>query len=506
MPELTCNATQDTSFLGHPKGLMVIFFTEMWERFGYYGMRALLVLYLTKAFLFTDTKAYAIYGAFTAFVYITPIVGGILADKYIGFRLGTIYGCITMAAGYFMLAIPQLEQSLFYCALALVAIGNGLFKPNTSSLVGELYSQKDNRKDAAYTIFYMGINIGSVFAPLMCGYIGEVYGWSYGFGLTGVGLLVGLGIFKYGQPHLGSIGIKHSQTPFLHALVFLGIIMTTPIVASILSGSLTGDLLVLTGVITLAYILIKIQNISKDERKEVYGLLCMMFFCSCFFACYEQAGSSMNLFTDRNINRELSFQIFGTFFEFEIPTSAFQAVNPFFIILLAPIVAKLWDRLREQHIEPRAPIKFAIGLFLASVGFFVLSISTSFANSQGLVSVFWLLGGYFFMTLGELALSPVSLAITSKHAPKKMLGLLMGSLMLSYAFGNYVAALLAKLASAPEFSGALEPVSTLPIYKFAFNQVGLFALVFAGLILVLTPIINRLLYQAPEPETQEQVA
>lgn len=508
----------DTAFFGHPKGLMTIFFTEMWERFGYYGMRALLVLYMTKAFLFSDEKSYAVYGAFTAFVYVTPILGGILADNLLGFRWSVSAGALIMAIGYFALSIPKAwlgghYELMLYTSLAIIIIGNGLFKPNTSSLVGTLYQKSDSRKDAGYTIFYMGINTGSIIAPLICGYIGEVYGWSYGFLVTALGLVFGLAAFLRGEKYLGDQGLPpHPEK--LKAKSFLGFtnltwlivasVLSVPAVVLILTGNISSLALSITGVLTIAYIVSISWRSPKRERNKVYGLMLMMFFYAAFFACFEQAGSSINLFTDRNVDRHLAFSLLGHSWDFMVPTTFFQAINPIFIIFFAPLLAGLWTKLSQMGREPSTAMKFIFGLGFASVGFYTLVIGCNFADSNGMTPMLWLFLGYFFMTIGELTLSPVGLAMVSKQAPHKILGLLMGALMLSVAFGNYIAAILAKLASAPvDATHSLSPISTQAIYSHAFKEVALFAAAFTVLLALLRPVINILLAEtAAEAEAE----
>lgn len=489
---------QSIFFQNHPPALKTIFFTEMWERFGYYGMRALLVLYMTKVFLFNDNKAYAIYGNFTAFVYITPILGGIIADKLLGFRRSSQLGAIFMALGYFGLAIPTRwfsgDLSIFFISLAIVAIGNGLFKPSTSSLVGLLYEKTPHKRDAGYTIFYMGINLGSILAPVICGYVGEHYGWSYGFLITSLGLIIGLIQFNYGKKTLLMYEGNTQNYPLQTIntkLITIGALCIAPVVAYLLTTHITGYLLNTLGALTLIYIAIVTKNIQSAERKKILALLLLMFFYASFFAFFEQAGSSINLFTDRSINRVFHINLLIFESSFTIPTTFFQAVNPILIILLAPLTASLWGLLNKKNKEPNTTYKFAIGLFLASIGFFTLFISSYFSNHIGKVSMIWLIISYFFMTAGELSISPVGMSCVSKLAPKHLLGLMMGTLLLSIAFGNYIASLLATLSNVSQ--STTNNAVTLSVYSQAFKQIGLFALYFTLLLLLISPIVNSLM-------------
>lgn len=492
-------------FNTHPAGLKTIFFTEMWERFGYYGMRALLVLYMTKEFLFNDNKAYAIYGNFTAFVYITPILGGIIADKFLGFRKCTQLGAIFMAIGYLGLAIPKNwfydNHYLFFTALALVAVGNGFFKPNTSSLVGLLYEKEPQKRDAGYTIFYMGINLGSIIAPILCGYVAIKWGWSYGFIITSLGLIAGLCIFNSGKKTLIQYDISNNHQP--SSLNFFGLstcqfivlaaCLITPIIATLLTTHITGYFLNILSIITLIYISYATKNLAQHDRRKIIALLLLMFFYASFFAFFEQAGSSINLFTDRSVNRIISLHLFDFHKSWVIPTTFFQAINPMLIIILAPLSATLWMFLNKKNLEPQTPYKFAIGLFLASIGFFVLVLSQYFSNNLGKVSMIWLIISYFFMTAGELAISPAGMACVSRLSPRHLLGLMMGALLLSIAFGNYIAAMLATLSNVSNKQSTLHNLNTLQIYSHAFKHIGLLALSFTGALFIISPIINKLM-------------
>lgn len=385
----------------HPKALYFLFTIEMWERFSYYGMRALLVLYMIKVLLFNTEQAGNIYGLYTGLVYFTPLIGGYIADRYLGQKKCIIAGGILMMLGHFAIAVP--DMSFFYIALALLIIGNGFFKPNISTIVGQLYEENDPRRDGGFTIFYMGINLGAFLSPLICGTLGEKVGFHYGFASAGVGMLIGLLIFMWGQNKF----IKHvGNTP-------------SECVINKEQNSENKKLKCDT-------------PLTTEEKQKIAVIFILMFFTIFFWAAFEQAGSSMTLFADRSANRIIPY------FNWEFPVSYFQAVNPLFIMILAPVFSKLWLDLADFNKNPSAPIKFSLGLLLITIGFIVMVIA-SFLAETGKVSFLWLIGVYFFHTLGELCISPVGLSIVTKLAPLKFASLLMGTWFLSSFFANSIA-------------------------------------------------------------------
>ncbi len=377
---------------GHPKGLYLLFCVEMWERFSYYGMRALIVLYMVQNLMYSTQKAGNIYGLYTGLVYLTPLIGGYLADRYFGQRKCISTGAILMICGLLLLAFGP--KSLFLLSLCLMIIANGFFKSNISSLLGLLYENNEEKKDSAYTIFYMGINLGAFFSPLVCGTLAVKYGYEYGFASAGIGMLIGLVFYKlFENKWLGEYGLN-------------------PV-----------------GVNNVAVVENEQQN-STQQNSRLGALLVLMLFTVPFWVCFEQAGSSLTLFaqymTDRN------------FFNWEIPTGYFQSLNPLFIILLAPLMSILWGSLRNKSKEPTSVEKFAIALFLIAVSFVVLAFA-GYLSSKGLVSPWWLVAGYFIMTVAELCLSPIGLSLVSKLAPKKFLSLIMGCWFLTSFLGNLIA-------------------------------------------------------------------
>ena len=403
-----------TDFLGHPKGLFVCFATEMWERFSYYGMRALLILYLTKHWEFTDATSYLIYGAYTSLVYIMPVFGGMLADQILGSKKAVTYGAILLVFGHLGMTVESNEQ-IFYLSLALIVSGVGFLKPNISTMVGALYEEGDPRRDSGFTIFYMGINIGAFTATLLCGYLGEQVGWAYGFGAAGIGMLFGLIIFLWGQKYLEGLaeppsnkylqkmnGISYESWAYISG-VFMVLITWFLVQNSQLVGQLLGGF----GAIFIgAWLLYALFRCAPDERDRLIVVGILILFSLIFWALFEQAGSSLNILTDRGVNRV----IFG----WEVPASMFQSLNAGFIFTIAPIFAMLWIALAKRNMEPSTPIKFSIGIILVGLGF--LALVYGMRSSEGLqTGVFWIILIYLMHTLGELCLSPVGFS-TGKSA------------------------------------------------------------------------------------------
>ncbi|MGM0375308.1 MAG: peptide MFS transporter [Bacteroidota bacterium] len=436
----------------HPKGLYTLFFTEMWERFSYYGMRALLILYMTRQILYGDTQAYGIYAAYAALVYATPFLGGVIADQILGYRKSIIFGAVLMAIGHFLMAIES--DVFFFGALAFIIIGNGFFKPNISSMVGGLYEQGDKRRDGGFTIFYMGINLGAFFSPLACGLLGELLGWHYGFGLAGIGMVAGLIVFLKGQRNISAENgaPPHPETlkkPIFagfnkEKLVYAGTVLIIPLLALLIYNYHLMDYVLTPFVIVVfAGLLIMSFKFPKVERQRIWVILILAFFSITFWALFEQAGSSITLFTENNVNRE----ILGM----TIPTSVFQAVNPLFIIIFAPIFASLWIALARRNKEPNTTIKFSLGIIQLGIGFGIFVLGAGFAGDSGLVPVIFLLFGYLLHTTGELCISPVGLSMVSRLAPARLVAMVMGAWFLSFAMAQHLGGAIAQLTSTERF-------------------------------------------------------
>lgn len=455
----------DRQILGHPAGLFVLFATEMWERFSYYGMRALLVFYLTKHFLFDREAAYGLYGAYTTLVYITPVLGGYLADRYIGQRRAVVMGAILLVLGHMGMAIEgdpvvagtesdPVVLNIFYFSLALIITGVGFLKANISTLVGELYPKTDGRRDSAFTIFYMGINLGAALGALLAGYLGETFGWAYGFGAAGIGMLFGLATFMWGKPYLLGAGEPPNpevlKKPLFAGLnrewiIYIGTAIGVLVVWQLVRDQETVNILLsITGAVTVAYILFSsVRHLEKHARDRIICALVLISMQILFWALFEQAGSSLNIFTDNQVDRH----IFG----WEVPASMFQSINAIYIVLLGPIFATIWVQLGKRGMEPTAPQKFALGLAQLGLGFLVLVWG---AQGDGLTPVVFIFLIYLLHTTGELCLSPVGLSAITRLSASHMVGLMMGTWFLASGAGNAVAAFIAQLTAAESENNA----------------------------------------------------
>ena len=593
--------------LGHPPGLFMLFFAEMWERFSYYGMRALLVFYMTKGFLgYGDTQAYGVYGAYTALVYMTPFLGGMIADRVIGARMSVIIGGLLMGAGHLTMTIES--TGAFYLALALLIAGNGFFKPNISTMVGSLYhAHNKERRDGGFTIFYMGINLGAAMAPLLCGAVGEKYGWHYGFGLATIGMLIGVAVFvapnRITQLLIGSgalasavgmvaLGLKQTGLVLatnvfvsvalvvaaafavmaLHkdrlpadagappnrnglmrklGIVLAGTALSVPLFSVLVQHETwAGSVLSVFGFIAFGFIFYSALTSPKVERERLLVVLVMFFFSMLFWAFFEQAGSSMNNFADRNVDRvdqervitpedvgqtleldlsqeQLGFPQGGTTFTMgqleeakkagqthvswtitqehvgmgvggaEVPASVFQAVNPVCILLLGLLFSALWTGLAKRKIEPSTPVKFSLGLLQLGLGFGALWLGAEQADSRGMVATAWLILAYVLHTTGELCLSPVGLSMVTKLSPARMVSTVMGGWFLATAFSQYLAGIIAKITGVSHGGeGALAnaippPLETVHVYGDVFGRIGIAGVVSAVLLAILAPFLNR---------------
>ncbi len=382
-----------------PKALYLLFFAEMWERFSFYGMRVLLFLFMTKHFMWDTAFSGQVYGSYTGLVYLTPMLGGYLADRYLGAKKAILLGGILMMFGHFILAFET--EFTFFIALALIIFGNGFFKPNISTLVGKLYEKNDSRRDSGFTIFYMGINLGAMLATLICGYLGEKVGWGYGFGVAGIGMLIGLIIFQIGQKRL------------------LANIGNPPTKLQKIEKTKTK------------------KTLTTTEKQHVLVIFIMAFFTIFFWGAFEQAGSSLTLFADREVDRVISF------LNWEIPTTFFISLNPIFILLLAPLFSILWMKLSKIGKEPTTPIKFVIGLMLLASGFVVVAFGAKESLETGSANYMYLVVAYLLHTLGELCISPVGLSMVTKLAPIKFASLLMGVWMGAVFLANFVGGIFA---------------------------------------------------------------
>ncbi|HVX15519.1 MAG TPA: oligopeptide:H+ symporter [Pirellulales bacterium] len=659
----TAEPQRETLF-GHPAGLYTLFFAEMWERFSYYGMRALLVFYMSKGFLqYVDAKAITVYGAYTALVYMTPFFGGMLADKLLGARRAVVLGGTLMALGQLMLTVQ--EAPAFYTGLSLLIVGNGFFKPNISTIVGSLYPQNSVKRDGGFTIFYMGINLGAAMSPLLCGYVGEIYGWDKGFGLAAIGMMSGLAVFvvpgvvaqllilasalagacglfyfypnnpisaginlfvglsllaaagaslvaigrgglpqSAGAPPASQPGGKGSDYGQLGMWVgvLAGTVAAIPLFALLVSGfgllrergetlvlipestiealaksensfarstavvaeeasKPAGLVLVLAGLVAAAYLGIETLRLDRVRRQRMFVVLILTFFVMLFFAFFEQAGSSLNLFTDRNVDRvfeaadarvigpddvsstvmlqptqeQLGYTNGGKLFTIkdltalreanaepdfeiswtvdannvgmriarranEIPASIFQSVNPVYIIVLGLVVTAIWSFLGARGLEPSTPLKFALGLLLLGLSFLSFWYGAQSADPRGMVNVAWLVLGYLLQTLGELCLSPVGLSMITKLSPQHLVSTVMGSWFLATAFSQYLAAIIAQFTSVEDKgAGAFPaPIDTVHIYGDVYLKIAIASIASAAVCFVLVPVLKRWMHAESE--------
>ncbi|HIF9179452.1 peptide MFS transporter [Photobacterium damselae] len=448
------------TFMGHPKGLFLLFSTELWERFSYYAMRAILVLYLTDKTIngglgWSTQDALQLYGTYTGLVYFTPLIGGWIADNILGQRRSIIIGGILMAIGQFTLALPHSmvdphAVTFFYIGLGFLVVGNGLFKPNISTMVGDLYKEGDHRRDGAFTIFYMGINIGSLLAGVIAGTASTVYGWKAGFLCAGIGMTMSLIIqLLFAERLLGNIG----KVPAAHRAAAMN-----------KSG--------------------KQEPLTKVERDRLKVILVMCTFVIVFWAGFEQAGGLMNIYSQEYTNRMIG--------SFEVPAAWFQSLNPFFIIICAPILASIWVKMGKN--EPASPVKFALAMFSLALGFACM-IGAALEQGGDLTvktSMMWLVGAYFFHTIGELCLSPIGLSLVTKLAPLRLASLMMGAWFGANAIANYVAGIIGSRL------GETGPLAI-------FSGIAITAIVAGVLLLLLSNKLIDWMHGAEGHKTEEEV-
>jgi POT family proton-dependent oligopeptide transporter len=460
-PPVDPRITGDRSFFGHPRGLSTLFFTEMWERFSFYGIRPLLILFMTAAlvdggFGFERTQAGAIVGIYAGSVYLASLPGGWVADRLLGLQRAILYGAGFISAGHISIGLGAFVGGKvpFFLGLVLIVIGTGLLKPNISAIVGDLYPESGARRDAGFSIFYMGINLGAFAGQLITGYLGEQVGWHLGFGAAGVGMLLGLVLYVLrARPTLGEIGLRPTRLADSVAqgrqerrvkltlgigLGLLGLVIVLAATGAIeldpvaINASMT-YVLVGAAAVYFAY-LYAAGGLTGDEKKRVAVIGVLFVAAAVFWSAFEQAPTSLNLFardfTDRNIGG------------WEIPATWFQSVNSLFVILLAPVAAAVWLGLARRGGDLSSPAKFAIGLLLAGVGFLLMIFAANRVVESGgtlRVSAWWLVWSYFFQTVGELALSPVGLSSMTKLSPRRYVGQMMGIWFLATSVGNLIA-------------------------------------------------------------------
>jgi len=528
-----------SELFGHPKGLFFLFFAELWERFSYYGMRALLTLYMVNEFFswmtdeaYREEVSFGIFAAYGSLVYATPVLGGMIADKFIGFKKSIMLGGILMALGHFFMAFyfdtgmfgfeaTSINNFFFYAALALLIIGNGFFKPNISSMVGRLYPEGDDRRDSGFTIFYMGINAGAFLAPLACGWLGYEFGWHYGFGAAGVGMIVGLLVFMKGMND-GIFGDNGNQpTEYVEKnmyglrtdyFFYLVAVLMVPVAAFLVKNNamevlegmvLHSSILSLLGVVILGIIAKKMTELSKMEVFRLISVLVLTLLITVFWSFFELAGTAITLFAERNVNLTL------------LNASQTNAINPGYIIFLAIPFSMMWVYLSKTQRNPITPIKFALGILQLGLGFIVFAMSAQFMDDAGKTPFMFLMVGYLLLTTGELFISPIGLSKVTELSPKSMTAFMMGVYFLSSSYAHYISGAIAKLTTsteagvAPEpgfmtsmiekvtgFAGATttstsESVLSLLSYTSVFTQVGIVAIGMAVVSFMITPVLKK---------------
>ncbi len=574
------------SWFGHPRPLALLFSTEAWERFGYYGMRALLTLYLVKHFVFADRVANGLYGAFTSLVYLTPLVGGLIADRYLGSKKAVKFGAILMSVGYLTLAFTGGEDAkpnvtingqqyqvvlegtgenptqyvvyngqnhkitgnqdgsislegasgalpatvakngyqfgaerdplaliLLFVSLGLVIVGNGYFKPNIGTIVGSLYAEGDRRRDVGFTIFYMGINLGSIFSQIAAPWIAAKYGFKWGFALAGFGMLIAWLRFQFSGKTLDNYGNPPEARPGRDVVIMLISLVGVPVVWFLLNNAMTsasaaqeasgGGIfayllsLPLLGQImfavfvssTIGFPLWAIVSLKSVDRDRMIVAVALMLFSVVFWTLFEQAGSSLTLFAERNTDRMINTHIWGNYL---MPAGQAQAFNPVFIVVFAPLFSMFWNFMHKRGLEPSTPFKFAIGLMLVGVGFLALAFGGQFHDADYRVPLMWLVFAYFIHSMGELCLSPVGLSMITKLSIPRLVGMMMGMWFLSSAIAQYVGGIVAQFTSTETVGGqVLNPQVSLQTYLGVFQTIG-YAGIGAGVVLlVIGPLLRR---------------
>lgn len=505
--ENTIKPIEDPQLFGHPKGLFYLFFAELWERFSFYGMRALLTLYMVDvifaALTTRDFAAAAVYASYGSLVYASTVIGGRISDKILGMRNSIFLGGILMAIGHFVLAVES--NYAFFIALALIVVGNGFFKPNISTFVGSLYKEDDIRKDSGFVIFYMGINIGGFAAPLLCGWLGREYGWHYGFGLAGIGMLIGLITFWSGikKNIFGDKGLPPTETildqPILGVKQGLMIpilaVASVPVIAFLLSSYKAlgekGSFLENDNIVNIIFYVIAIAigafllkiliEATVEERKKLIVAILFTFFITIFWGFHELSGSIITLFAARNVN--LTF----------IDASQTNALNSMYIIILSIPISMLFTYLKRKKLDPRTPYKFGLGLAFAGISFLILSMSSGSADENGMVPFSYLLVMYFLISVGELFMSPVGLSKITDLSPKRIVAFMMGIWFLASAFAFQIVGFIGKQLAIESTDKNVGGFETLGIYTDGFGLVAKYALGASLIVLIASPLIKKLM-------------
>ncbi len=509
--------SSNNEFLGHPKGLYVCFFTELWERFSFYGMKTLLFFYITKYHLFTDEAGYLLLGTYGGLAYALPVIGGLLADRYLGMRKAVVFGGILLVLGHFGMAFEgtqarQVDGAVvqdagaiqaFYFSLALIIMGVGFLKPNISTIVGRLYAANDPRRDSGFTLFYMGINIGAFVSSLLCGWLGETLGWKYGFGAAGVGMLAGLGVFLYGQRHFHGhaepADAARLREPLLAGLtrewlIYLGALAGIVLVWQVLQAKLSflaaaeltaTEAVAFAGALMLGawFVWYSLVRCTAAERRAMWQLMLLIVVSILFWGLYEQTYGSWNAFSDRVMNREA--------LGIEWTAGQLTALGGFFIFVLSPIFAWLWPRLDARGWNPSAPAKFGWGLICAGLAMGVLVYAAANPEANGKTWFWWFVLAYLVLEVGEMVLSPIGLAAVTTLSVPRVVSLMMGVWFLASAFGEMLAGRFGTLAAIEDNGATLDVPQALAIYSGLFRQLMWIGLISGGLLLAVAAWLSR---------------
>ncbi len=493
--------TATASLYKQPKGLYLLFSTELWERFGFYTIQAILILYMTKGLHYSDHTANLLYASYSSLLYITPLIGGYLADRFFGFQRAILIGGALSMVGYLITAIPG--EKFFFLGLSILMCANGLFKPNVSAIVGELYEANDPRRDGGFTLFYMGINIGALVPPLIAGVLALRYGWHAGFLLAAAGMIIAQITFAWGRKRLPLAGKIPKNSPLLqpgwakhrfHLLFYVGFIIAVGLCIFAFQYPEQTTLLVEATAVILVVVIIAfmLREPAADQKRMIASVILTIISVG-FWALYNQTFTSLTLFADRNMIQHA--------FGFPVNASTMQFFNPLFIIIFSPILSHLWIKLSRKQLNPGIPLKFALGVLFVTLGFLILPVIIHFFTQQGMIPAEWLAFSYLLQTIGELLLSPVGLAMITLLTPKHLVGLMMGVWFFAQAASFALGGTLANLAAVPD---NIDKITSMHIYNHAFFLFGVMALGLTVISFALIPLLKRLIGSmvddtAPEP-------
>ena len=489
--ELTLDEIQD--FKGkYPKQLWYLFLSEMWERFSFYGMRGMLTIFMVEKLLLNEHDANLQYGATQAFVYTLAFVGGLFADKILGFRKSIFWGGLLMIIGSFTLAFSP--HDFFYIGISFTIVGTGFFKPNISTMIGSLYKADDPRRDAGFGLFYSGINIGALLGGYLCIHVANTVSWNAAFSLAGIGMTIGLVIFIFTKRTLGPIGLSPlagkfnvSKIRMYDLMVYTGSLIIIPLILLLVSNSAYTDIFMYTvGPLTLLYIVYETIKYSKIERQKLIAAMIFIIFSVFFWAFFEQAGGSLSLFARYNLNHNVA----GLNLD---PNEINNSSNSLFVIAFSPVIGLLWLWLNKRKLEPNTVVKFGLGFLFLSIAFYVFFYTRFFADKNGITSLNVFTLAYLIITIGELCLSPIGLSIMTKLSPKPLHGVMMGMWFLASAYGQYAAGILgAGMATVNEKASLTEKLMS---YTEGYKQLSIYALIAGVVLIIISPLIRKLMHE-----------